>query len=56
VRFEVFMVVEIQVDFLWVVIPHSFDVGYQCFTGPCYLHFQALHSITTQKTSYMYQW
>jgi len=33
-RFEVFMLVKIQVKFFWVVMPCSIVVGYQCFEGP----------------------
>jgi hypothetical protein len=32
------MVVKIQVEVLWVVIPCSIAVGYHCFGGPSYLH------------------
>jgi hypothetical protein len=39
-RFEVFMVVKIQVEVSWVVTACSVAVGYQCFRGPCYLHLQ----------------
>jgi len=46
--FEVFVAVNIQVEFFWVVILYSVVVGYQCFRRPYCLH---LHSITAQKTS-----
>jgi hypothetical protein len=35
VRFEVFTVVKIQIEVLWVVLPCSDVVG--CFRGPCHL-------------------
>jgi hypothetical protein len=38
--FEVFKVVKIQVEVLWVVTPCSDVVGYQRFEGPCCLHLQ----------------
>jgi len=37
-RFEVFMVMKIQVEVFWVVTSCSVRVGYQCFRGPCCLH------------------
>jgi len=40
VRFEVFMVVKIQVEVFWVVTLCSIVVGYQCFRGPCCFHLQ----------------
>jgi hypothetical protein len=40
VRYEVFMVVKIQVKVFWVVMPCSDVVEYQCFGGPYYLHLQ----------------
>jgi hypothetical protein len=59
-RLEVFMVVMIQVEVevFWVVMPFSVAAGYQCFRGPSCLHLHpegwypttTLHSITTQKT------
>jgi hypothetical protein len=38
VRFDVLMVMKIQVVFLWVVILCSDVVGYKCFSGSCCLH------------------
>jgi hypothetical protein len=39
-RFEIYMEVKIQVEFLWVVTLCSFVVGYQRFGGPWCLHLQ----------------
>jgi hypothetical protein len=39
-RYEVFMVVKIQVKVFGVVIPYSVVLGYQCSRGPCCLHLQ----------------
>jgi hypothetical protein len=54
-RFEVFMVVKIQVEVFWVVTLCNVVVGYQHSKEPCSLCLQlpiaALHGITTQKTS-----
>jgi len=33
-RFEVFMLVKIQVKFFWVVMPCSIVVGHQHYRGP----------------------
>jgi hypothetical protein len=33
VRFEVFIVVKIQVTVFWVLTPHSVTVGYQHYRG-----------------------
>jgi hypothetical protein len=38
-RFEVLVVVKIQVKFFCVVIICSVVVGYQHFRGPCCIHF-----------------
>jgi len=40
VRFEVFTAVKILVEVFWVLTPCGVAVGYQCFGGPCCLHFQ----------------
>jgi hypothetical protein len=39
-RSEVFLEVEIQVEFFWFVTPCSVVVGYQRFGGFCCLHLQ----------------
>jgi hypothetical protein len=60
-RYEVFMVVKIQVEVFWVVMLHSVVVGYQYFRGPSSELRQhgplkhrypttTLHGITTQKS------
>jgi len=51
VRFEVFMVVKIQVKVFWVVMLCSVVVGYQHFGGPCCLHLQGETLIPQQNTS-----
>jgi hypothetical protein len=58
---EVFMVVKIHIEVLWVVTLCSAVVGYQNFGGLCHLHLQGpprhwyltttLHGNTTQNTS-----
>jgi len=40
VRFEVFMMVKIQVEVLWIVMPCNVAIGYQRFGVPCCLHLQ----------------
>jgi len=40
-RFDLFMVVKIQVKVFWVVMLWSHAEGYQCFRGPCSLHIQS---------------
>jgi hypothetical protein len=49
VRFEVFIVVKIQVRVLWVVTLCSVVVGYQCFTGSCYLHLHPAEHYTVSQ-------
>jgi len=61
-RFEVFMVVKIQVEVFWVVTACSVVVGYQHFRGLCSLHLHpedrgitwypigTLQGVTTQRT------
>jgi hypothetical protein len=45
------MVVKIQVWVLWIVMPCSVAVGYQCFGGSCCLHFQGeVHGTGTGTT------
>jgi len=34
--YKAFTVVTFQVEVLWVAMPCSIVVGYQCFRGPCY--------------------
>jgi hypothetical protein len=41
VKYEVFMVVKIQVQVSWVVMPCDVVVGYQHFRGPSCLHLQS---------------
>jgi hypothetical protein len=56
------MAVMFQAEVFWVMTTCSVVVGYQCFRGPCCLHFQhgplkrlylttTLKDVTTQKTS-----
>jgi hypothetical protein len=44
VRFEVFMMVKIQVKVVWVVTACSAAVGYHCFEGPCCPEMEAARS------------
>jgi hypothetical protein len=44
-RFVIFMAVKIQVEFFWVVTPHSGLTGYRRFGGPCSLHIQGAGSM-----------
>jgi len=41
-RYEVCMVMKIQVEVFWAAILCSDVVRYQCFGGPCCLHPQTL--------------
>jgi hypothetical protein len=48
-RFEVFVVVRIPVEVLWVLMLCSVVVGYEHFGGPCYLHLQHGNNMVLQK-------
>jgi len=48
VRCEVYMAVNIQVNFFWVVMPCSVVVGYQHLRGPCWLHLQGGKAWTSE--------